>query len=640
MAGDSQTGEVGATLARPLTVKITDAEEQPVPRRRVLFQVAGGGGSVLPDSAITDSLGIAASQWTLGSPVGYGQRVSARVKRLESATEDTFLTVTFSASALPPSSASVTKIGDAQTATVGAAVATPPAVVVLNANQEPIPGASVTFSVASGGGTLTGELATTDDSGVATVGSWTLGTTMGSNTLRATVTGLAPLTFTATGTAGVVAAVRIQAGDGQFGTVGSAVVLPPAVLASDGYGNPVSGTAVTFAVSSGGGSVTGAAATTDARGVATVGGWILGTAPATNTLTATLSGLPPLTFAATGSAGPAALVTKQTGDGQTASLGFAVATPPAVSVTDAYGNPVRGMAVTFTISSGGGSVSGGTRSTDAAGIAIAGGWTLGPTAGTNTLAAAVQGLPAVTFSATAIDPCATATAYTIGSSVTGTLAGDDCSLPYGLHADLYSMTAPSALSVRFDLSSSVFVTNLSLFDWDGSLVSSSSADCSNTYCDLNSSMRVLLSPGDYIAHASTYGSYLGPYTLSSAVVPEDVTGCEWAFVTRGLTTSQRIQSTDCVATFRSSRYFSDQFAIQLTGGQTYTFSMSSTDFDTYLEILGSDLDFGWVVVASNDDFGGTSNSQITFTPEWSGLYLINPATYLGDQTGAYTLVIQ
>jgi len=41
----------------------------------------------------------------------------------------------------------------------------------------------------------------TDASGIATVGSWTLGTTAGTNTLAATAGGLtgSPLTFTATG---------------------------------------------------------------------------------------------------------------------------------------------------------------------------------------------------------------------------------------------------------------------------------------------------------------------------------------------------------------------------------------------------------------------------------------------------------
>jgi hypothetical protein len=554
----------------------------------------------------------------------------------------------------PPAPETITKLaGDNQAAIVRSAVATPPSVLVSNASGHPVLGVTVTFAASSGGGSVTGHgsasgattSVTTDASGIATVGSWTLGATLGTNTVTATVAALNPVTFTAAGTAGPATSVTKIAGDGLTGSVGAAVAAGsrPTVLVSDAYGNHVSGgLATVFTVGSGGGTVTGATATTDTNGMATVGGWILGTAAGPNTLTATASGLSPVTFTATGRAGSAASIAKQAGDGQTGSVGVAVATAPAVSVKDLYGNPVRAVAVTFTVASGGGSVSGGATSTDSTGSATVGGWTLGPTVGTNTLAAVVQGLPAMSFTATAIDPCATATAYPIGSSVTGALASGDCRLQPGVgpYSDLYSMNAPTALSVRFDMSSIAFFTHLFLFDGNGSPVANGDG-CSEYGCDLNSSIRILLGPGDYIARASLNLGIGGPYTLSSVVVPEDVAGCdETVFITRGVTTSQRIESTDCGDTFLSPSYFSDHFAIQLTGGQTYTFSMSSTDFDTYLELLGLDEFVGFGVVASNDDFGGTSNSQITFTATESGIYLINAATYLGKATGAYTLVIQ
>ena len=91
-----------------------------------------------------------------------------------------------------------------QSAIVGAAVTILPSVIVTNATDNtPVSGVSVTFAVALGGGSITGETATTNANGIATVGSWILGTTAGSNTLTATngtLTG-SPVTFTATGTA-------------------------------------------------------------------------------------------------------------------------------------------------------------------------------------------------------------------------------------------------------------------------------------------------------------------------------------------------------------------------------------------------------------------------------------------------------
>jgi hypothetical protein len=73
---------------------------------------------------------------------------------------------------------------------------------VTDASGNPVSGIAVTFAVASGGGTATGTSRTTDASGVATVGSWTLGAALGANTLTATATGQGlagnPATFNAT----------------------------------------------------------------------------------------------------------------------------------------------------------------------------------------------------------------------------------------------------------------------------------------------------------------------------------------------------------------------------------------------------------------------------------------------------------
>lgn len=86
------------------------------------------------------------------------------------------------------------------TAAPGAAVAEPPSVVVKDQNSQPLAGVHVIFAVTSGGGSVTGADVTTDVNGVATVGSWTLGATEGSNTLTATAANLPPVLFTANGT--------------------------------------------------------------------------------------------------------------------------------------------------------------------------------------------------------------------------------------------------------------------------------------------------------------------------------------------------------------------------------------------------------------------------------------------------------
>src|SRR5207244_2917354 len=79
--------------------------------------------------------------------------------------------------------------GDGQSATTGTAVASPPSVIMRDASNNPVQGVGVTFAPASGGGSITGAEQTTNASGIATVGSWTLGNTAGTNTLAATATG-------------------------------------------------------------------------------------------------------------------------------------------------------------------------------------------------------------------------------------------------------------------------------------------------------------------------------------------------------------------------------------------------------------------------------------------------------------------
>ena len=90
--------------------------------------------------------------------------------------------------------------------------------------------------------------------------------------------------------AGTPAKMSLSAGNSQSATVNTAVATAPSVLVTDAYNNPVSGVSVTFAVASGGGSVTGASATTSASGIATLGSWTLGTTAGANTLTATCAG--------------------------------------------------------------------------------------------------------------------------------------------------------------------------------------------------------------------------------------------------------------------------------------------------------------------------------------------------------------
>jgi hypothetical protein len=168
----------------------------------------------------------------------------------------------------------------------------------------------------------------------------------------------------------------------------------------------VAGRQVTWSASEG--AFAPVVSTTDANGVATAdytAGTVAGTThvlTAVDELSMTGSSAPLLVIA-----GAPASLTAHAGDGQSAQAGTAVAVPPAVRVSDAYGNSVEGAMVTFTVSAGGGAVADATSATDAGGVATVGSWILGNTQGANTLSAASGDLPAVTFNATATAGAAT-----------------------------------------------------------------------------------------------------------------------------------------------------------------------------------------------------------------------------------------
>ncbi|HEX9755649.1 MAG TPA: hypothetical protein VGA42_08060, partial [Gemmatimonadales bacterium] len=197
------------------------------------------------------------------------------------------------------------------------------------------------------------------------------------------------------GQPGPPANVAKQAGDNQIAAAGEAVATDPTVLVTDAAGRPVPNVLVTFAVTSGGGSVIGGAQTTGSNGVAAVGSWMLGGGVGPNTLTATVAGSGiagnPVTFTATALAGPAANLIKVAGDDQSGTPGTAVQIRPAVKVIDQHGNPIAEVTVTFQVVAGGGSITGGTSTTGTDGIATVGSWTLGPNPGGNALTASIAG---------------------------------------------------------------------------------------------------------------------------------------------------------------------------------------------------------------------------------------------------------
>jgi hypothetical protein len=180
-------------------------------------------------------------------------------------------------------------------ATVGTVVTPALTFSVKDQNGAAMAGIPVTITV-TGGGTLTNP-PTTTSAGETSIGTWTLGTIVGVNTVTIKAGSLAPITFSITTVAGAPAQVIAVTGGGQVGLAGSTLA-PITLKVADQFGNGVGARPVTLTVTEGGGAVSPASGTTDASGQISGITWTLGKLALPQTLSVTsgtiVSNLPAL----------------------------------------------------------------------------------------------------------------------------------------------------------------------------------------------------------------------------------------------------------------------------------------------------------------------------------------------------------
>jgi hypothetical protein len=268
------------------------------------FRVVAGGGSVFAGFGMTNDSGIAKERWTLGTVASGDHRVEARA--VDPETGEGVVFGTFSATAVPDVPVSIAKTaGDHQVGVAGATLPDSLTVKVADKFGNGVPGVTVTWTVTSGGGSLSQTSATTNGLGRAKV-RWSLGTIMGANASTASVSGIpnGTVSFAATGTFGAPATITIVDGNNQTARVETALPVRPAVKVTDANGNAVNNAVVHFTVTGGGGSVSGIPGVTEFSGIAKVGNWTMGATPGANQMVATVAGLAgvSVTFIATATA--------------------------------------------------------------------------------------------------------------------------------------------------------------------------------------------------------------------------------------------------------------------------------------------------------------------------------------------------
>ena len=190
--------------------------------------------------------------------------------------------------------------GDLQIGPASTALTAPIVVQAVDRLGGGVAGVAVTLTPQANSGTLAQTSGVTAADGTFAT-TWTLGSTQVVEKIDVAAAGIAGVTFTGVIGTPASSVLSLKAGDNQAAFAGTAVTNAPSVLVSSVNGLPKAGVTVTFAVTSGGGTLSATTATSGANGIATAGNWTLGSTAQVNVVTATASSVAlPAVFTAAG----------------------------------------------------------------------------------------------------------------------------------------------------------------------------------------------------------------------------------------------------------------------------------------------------------------------------------------------------
>jgi hypothetical protein len=504
---------------------------------------------------------------------------------------------------------------------VSASAAPSPAVLVTNSGGKPVVGATVSFAVTAGNGTVSAPTAKTDKQGIASI-SWTYGTLPTNNVLTATLGTLPPVTFSvATTSAGPTEMAKVN--DGQSGPVGEALPQPVAVVVRDAAGSPVAGTAVFFTALNGSSlsaaGETGALQVTDAQGRAQTT-WTMATVPGKDTVTAEVDGLPTMYFVATAVVGaPFEMLTS--GDAQTGTVDLVLPTALGITVRDKYHNPISGLAVTWAPQNGGAATPA-TDMTNAAGQSSTQ-WKLPVTAGTAALIASAGPLSS-TFHATAT---AGAPAQLIKMASSDGQTGEPGQ----------PLAQPISVTVRDAHDNPVPNVSVSFSTASGS--ASPPTATTTATGQANTTWTLGTTAGAVTLNASAAG-VASPVTFTATVNAPDPCSSHGVLVI-GTAVTGNLANSQCASPL--TRTFADLWTLNLSGSTPLEIVETSdvANEDMFLTLFRGQFASAQLVGANDDadPDNGNYNSDVRFLGG-TGQFVVGASfvtSYIGDHGGAYHL---
>jgi hypothetical protein len=224
-----------------------------------------------------------------------------------------------------------------------------------------------------------------------------------------------------------------------------------------------------------------------------------------------------------------------------------------------------------------------------------------------------------------IPQTAQAQAVTLGQTVSGALAGDDARLPSGEPADFFDLQIGAASDLRFELNSATFDPYLMVVGPNGQYWENDDSTGTNS---------MLLVPGAiaglYRVIATAYrATESGSYELK--VLPGQRDLGQVASNAQSNTVRGALQQGD--ATLQSGE-FVDTHTFTLAQGQSASFEVRSSEFDTYLIVRppsGPQQD-------NDDQTPGNTNSRVDYVASQAGPHQVMVTSYRPGETGNYELV--
>lgn len=229
--------------------------------------------------------------------------------------------------------------------------------------------------------------------------------------------------------------------------------------------------------------------------------------------------------------------------------------------------------------------------------------------------------------------CTNATTLTVGDTVRTSFGVNSCKDPTnGTFVDFYNLRVTSQANLVLSLSSPGLATYVMVYDANRMQVVNSVFEKAP---DSSATVRVMLDSAFYqIAVRDTLGMQ-GAYRFSVTLDTAPVAGCGLIWVTRGITTTQQLTNSDCVAGSGSATRYYHRYEMVMLFAQTATFTDSSTAFSpamTLTGLLGS---------TTNSTLDGTGTvATLAGFAQAADFYQLSVSTSAALQTGAYTMKVK